>query len=149
MVRYAYTLKVVIMYDLFYINFLGPGSPPSNVSANVLTSTSILVFWDIVPPVDQNGVITEYEVVYVPQEDFMGRIGRNSTRVPAGSRSLTLSGLEEYVNYSISVQAFTVVGGGPNSEPITRLTLEAGMCCEARMIHKVYFIIKLFGLVQK
>jgi len=57
----------------------------------------------------------------------MDQIGMNSTRVPAVSMSLTLDNLEEYVNYTILVRAITAVGGGPYSNPITRLTQEAGV----------------------
>ena len=40
--------------------------------------------------------------------------------------------LEEFVNYNISVRAYTSVGPGPYSDPVTARTLEDGnvpICC--------------------
>ena len=83
--------------------------------------------WDEVVPIDQNGVITMYEVMYTPLEDFDGSI---MTRTTNGTElSLLLMDLEEYVNYTISVRAYTTVGAGPNSDPVIVLTNEEGKCC--------------------
>ena len=83
--------------------------------------------WDEVVPIDQNGVITMYEVMYTPLEDFDGSI---MTRTTNGTEpSLLLMDLEEYVNYTISVRAYTSVGAGPYSDPVIVLTNEEGKCC--------------------
>ena len=37
--------------------------------------------------------------------------------------------LQEYVNYTISVRAYTNAGAGPYSDPVTVLTNEDGECC--------------------
>ena len=104
------------------------------MNATVLSPTSIMVTWDIVPPVDQNGIITTYEILYIPQEDFGGEIGAASERVPASNMSFVLRNLEEYVNYNISVQANTRIGPGPYSDPVIRLTFEDG-----KSLHLPYF----------
>ena len=107
--------------------FLDPDSPPVNVIAQVLSPTSIVVTWNEVPPINQNGEIIGYDLIYEPLETFSGAI--ELTRVnnlPASSPGLTLHGLEEYVSYNISVSASTQVGSGPFSIPLTAVTDEAG-----------------------
>ena len=75
---------------------------------------------------DQNGVITMYEVLYRPQETFNGAIRDLTVNVSASEMSVVLMNLEEYVNYTISVRAYTSVGEGPYSEGIIELTNEDG-----------------------
>ena len=105
-----------------------PASPPDNVTAMVESSTTIAVMWEEVPPIDQNGVITQYEVMYTPLETFGGTLESDTVNVSGSNMSVVLMGLEEYVNYTISVRAFTIVGAGPYSMAVTELTPEAGMC---------------------
>ena len=109
----------------FYLNpFSAPTSPPANVVAMTASSTSIDVMWYEVPPIDQNGVIMAYEITYTPLENFTGVIGINSTNVSGSDLSVSLVGLQEYVNYSIQVRAYTSEGPGPYSTPVIQLTLE-------------------------
>ena len=92
--------------------------------AVVRSSTTILVTWDMIPHIDQNGVITTYQVLYQPLQTFNGAIRQQSVNVTGLAANLT--DLEEFVNYSIAVRAYTSVGGGPYSEPITERTDEDG-----------------------
>ena len=107
----------------YYISSSAPASPPDNVTVMVLSSTEILVSWDMVPAIDQNGIITMYEVQYKPLETFGGQIQTETVNVAAPEMSVNLTNLQEFVNYDISVRAFTSVGEGPYS---TVLTQEAG-----------------------
>ena len=84
------------------------------------------VSWQEVPPIHQNGIITMYTVYYSPMETFNGTIGPNLTNVSASQFSVRLLGLEEFVNYSIAVQAFTEVGSSNFSEEIVLSTLDNG-----------------------
>ena len=104
--------------------YVVPGSPPSNVTATALSSDQILVNWDIVQLIDQNGVITAYQVLYQPLQTFIGAIRQLTLNVTGLAANLT--DLEEFVNYSIAVRAYTSVGGGPYSEHITERTYEDG-----------------------
>ena len=117
-----------LLIEAIFINvmifFLAPASPPSSVITMANTSTSINVMWSEVPPIDQNGVIIAYEITYTPLENFTGVIGTNSTNVPGSDLSVGLVGLQEYVNYSIQVRAYTSEGPGPYSNPVIQLTLE-------------------------
>ena len=95
-----------------------PGSSPQNVAATVISSTEIQVNWTNVLEIYQNGIITEYEVMY-ESPMFEGQL--NTTNL-----SITLNSLEEFVNYSISVRAYTSVGPGPYSDGIMKMTIEDG-----------------------
>ena len=86
--------------------------------------TSIQVTWDIVPEMDQNGVILSYEVQYMPQETFGGAIGTLTVSISEPMRMTNLTDLQEYVNYTISVRAYTSVGAGPYSDGIIVITQE-------------------------
>ena len=88
----------------------------------VLSSTEILVTWKRVLPIDENGEIISYEVEFVPLETFDMAISTNTTNTT--SLNITLTDLEEDVEYNISVRAFTSVGPGPYSDPVTNRTLE-------------------------
>ena len=93
--------------------------------ATTQSSTSILVTWDMVPPMDQIGDITMYQVLYTPLQTFGGRIGTETVNV-TGLR-VNLTGLQEYVEYNISVRAYTSVGAGPYSDGVVERTFEDGM----------------------
>ena len=95
-----------------------PASPPDNVNAIPLSSTTIMVTWNIVPPIHQNGPIIVYEVMYAPMQTFDGQIMTRTTNT--STVSLTFTKLQEYVVYSISVRAYTIIGPGPYSSPVVQ-----------------------------
>ena len=76
------------------------------------SSTSILVKWNEVPAVEQNGIITGYTITYKSQtaENDNGNV-----QVNGSVRQTELTNLKEYVNYNITVLASTVKGDGPAS----------------------------------
>ena len=88
------------------------------------SSTKVLVSWEEVPDIDKNGIIVEYEVLYEPQETFDGLILSSSKSVNSTELSTYLTGLQEFVNYNISVRALTSIGPGPYSEERLAMTLE-------------------------
>ena len=75
-----------------------------------------------------------YEVLYQPQETFNGAIGDLTVNVSAPAMSVVLMNLQEYVNYTISVRAYTSVGEGPYSEGIVELTNEDSECNNCKRI---------------
>ena len=89
--------------------------------------------WEDVVPIDQNGVITTYEVLYAPLETFGGVIQSQAISVPATQMSVVLSGLEDFVDYFVSIRAYTSVGEGPYSEGMVIRTLEN--CKIRRILH--------------
>ena len=99
-----------------------PNNSPQNVNATSLTSTTIDVSWEEVPPANRNGIITRYEVMYEPLETFGERLiseTRNTSNL-----SIVLDGLHPFVEYNVSVRAYTSAGSGPPSDDIAETTLQ-------------------------
>jgi len=82
-----------------------------------------MVTWNMVPPINQNGIITMYEVLY---QSLDGEIEPLAKNVSVSVMSVVLMNLREYVSYFIAVRAYTSVGAGPYSEGITVRTNEDG-----------------------
>ena len=80
------------------------------------------MIWEAVPAMDQNGIIITYEVLFEPIQ-FADTLTAGS--VNTSQFSVVLTGLEEFVEYNISVRAYTIVGPGPFSPEETNRTLEA------------------------
>ena len=98
----------------------GPDAPPSNFQGHNTSSSSILIQWSNVPAADRNGVILSYTVTFKALPD-----GSPQTKVVnAPTTQVTLTGLNEYTNYSITVFSSTVKGGGRISAPIFVITDE-------------------------
>ena len=91
------------------------------------SSTEILVTWEEVPAIDENGIIINYETQFEPLE-FTDVLMTGA--IIAANLSAMITGLQEYVEYSISVRAYTSVGPGPYSDPVTQRTLE-----DCKLIH--------------
>ena len=110
------------MQSLLYLS-PEPSDPPHNVTTTVTSSTEIIVSWEEVPAINQNGLTTTYEIEYVPLETFGGQIFTDTVNTSDGSvLMMVLTGLEEYVRYNISVRAYTIVGPGPYSDPVSERT---------------------------
>ena len=89
------------------------------------SSTAILVTWDPVPEIDRNGIITQYEVEF--NHSTFNEISTSNLTTTNGSQLMVeLEGLEEYVEYSVRVRAYTSVGPGPFSVAMVSRTLEDG-----------------------
>ncbi len=86
--------------------------------------------WNPVPQIDQNGIIILYEIRYDPLETFGGQIATGYENTTSGSElMITLEDLQEYVEYNVSVRAYTSVGAGPFSDGIVRRTEEGRKHC--------------------
>ena len=102
---------------------------PRNVTASPDT-TSILLSW--FPPINesQNGMILTYIIrltgypFQMPNQIFTFN---SSESYPSNDmNTLSITGLEEYNNYTVTVSAVNSVSEGPPSSPIEAKTLEAG-----------------------
>ena len=111
------------LLSIFFF-YVAPVSPPQNVMISGMTATSVNLTWQELPVQDRNGDIIRYEVYYIPLEDFGGAIGPAITNVSGSELSASLDGLEENVNYSISIRAYTSAGEGPASQEVYALTNE-------------------------
>ncbi len=83
-----------------------------------------MVTWDVVSAIDQNGIIIMYEVQYEPLETFNGNITTMTMTIRAPQQTVVLRNLQEFVDYNISVRAFTSEGEGPYSSEITERTFQ-------------------------
>ena len=106
---------------MFYsLSLTEPNAPPANVRGQNTSSTTILVEWGVVPAADQNGIILSYTVGYTALPG-----GSEQTKVVnAPATDTTLTGLNKFTNYSITVFASTSKGGGNVSEPTVVITDE-------------------------
>ena len=105
-------------------SFPAPSGYPQNVVPTTISSTEILVSWDEVPEIDQNGVIILYDVQYEPLMTFGGEL--MTMTMNTSNTSIVLGELQEYVEYNISVRAYTSVGPGPFSPGMDNRTFEDG-----------------------
>ena len=114
-----------------------PNAPPDNVRGNNETSTSIFVQWDEVPADNQNGIIVNYTVTYTKLPDGSPT---DEVVVIAPKRNATLTTLEKFTNYSITVFASTTKGGGNRSEPIIVITDEDSEYNSRMFINSFFFL---------
>ena len=79
--------------------------------------------WETVTALDENGIIINYEVQYEPLQfaNMLDTASINTTNL-----SVNITELQEFVEYNISVRAYTSVGPGPYSDPVTERTAEDG-----------------------
>ena len=103
-----------------------PGSPPSNITVHLISPTSIEVVWGDVPPLDQNGIITRYEVTCEALETPGRDINLETLTLYTPNNSTYFYPLESFAIYRIVVRAFTAVGAGPHSLPKLITTPEEG-----------------------
>ena len=104
----ALTLKLVQLSE--------PDGAPQNAAGQNTSSTSILVSWEAVQTELRNGIITGYTIKYqslTENDNGIVKAGPND-------RQANLTGLKEFVEYNISVVAFTVKGYGPPSVIVVR-----------------------------
>ena len=92
-----------------------PGKP-LNVNGYSPNSNSITVFWDHPLPQDRNGVIVNYTVLSQKDTEM------NMTSTNSNDTMLTLTDLDVFTNYTITVIAHTRVGPGEVSNMIKRPT---------------------------
>ena len=120
------------LFCAFITNFLSfklyivPSRPPVVTEAMVISPMEVEVSWLEVDPIHQNGIITVYEVDYLPLVNFSFEF-TDIRRVNTTNTTIVLMDLHESVQYNITVRAFTSVGGGPFSNPVASVTHEAGI----------------------
>lgn len=109
---------------LHFIFFPVPDHPPTNITAQAVSSSSITVSWNPVPPGHENGVIIGYRVLYVKEREAQPKL--NSTLQANVSAVFEVTGLMPFTNYCIQVLAFTRQGDGNISDCLITSTAEGG-----------------------
>ena len=87
----------------------------------MLTSRSVEVTWDAFPTLSG---VTGYLISYTTTASYTS--GGSVTVNDAATASYTLTDLEEYTNYTISVQATSNSGMSENSDEVLVTTYTAG-----------------------
>ena len=129
--------------NIISITFIEPAEAPQNVEVFAVSSTMIVVTWEEVPPTDQNGIITQYEV-RINQSTF-DEVSLSDFVFTNGSTMMVeWDNLEEFVEYSIRVRALTSVGPGPFSIAESNRTLEDGEC----VLYQCHTAIVTFSLLS-
>ena len=102
------------------------------------------MIWEEVPAIDENGIIVNYEVQFEPLEftETLTTSSVNTTNV-----AVMVDGLQEYIQYNISVRAYTSVGPGPYSDPVTERTLEDRKLMNINILVVIYHSV-FYCLIQ-
>ena len=104
---------------IFYLPiFAAPSGPPLNVAVTDITSRSMNVSWD--PPVEPNGKIVGYKVIYYEIDNQE----RKLLNVP--EQGYTIKNLKPFRTYRISVACKSSGGIGQHSVEIENKTLPEG-----------------------
>lgn len=116
--------------SLFFSTSPEPSAPPQDIKCSSTSSTTLRVSWRPPPSESQNGALVGYRVHYQVvgptegasvDEDFL-----HEAATSAGEEQVVLQQLEKWTQYRISVSASTVIGPGPESEPLICRTDEDG-----------------------
>ena len=107
------------MYCLIQ-TYVVPG-PVVNFTLIATSSDTLQVSWR--DPSTINGVLLYFEISYHPSFDVTDGISVNITPNASGSYQIELGNLIAYTEYNVSIQAFTVAGGGIEELRVER-TLE-------------------------
>ena len=120
-------LVVVLGFSMEFIIFdTVPSAPPQNVACTALTGQTIQVTWKPPPNDRVHGVVQGYKLLYEPTNGLANEIhGSRETKI-AHALSTTLQGLTPYTNYTVQVLAYTRVGEGVSSNPVSCTTEETG-----------------------
>ena len=102
-----------------------PTGYPQNVIALTRTSTTIELQWGPVPLSQRNGDIILYEVE-LNQTTFPELPSPELRNTSGDELMLALTGLQEYVEYTMRVRAYTSAGPGPYSPPVSNMTQTDG-----------------------
>ena len=105
---------------------LAPSAAPGDVQGHNTSSTSIHLSWVAPNAADQNSALTVYTVYYQAVGGNFNDGASKQKTVVAPLSEAVLTGLEEYVEYNISISASTSIGEGPFSASILVRTAEAG-----------------------
>ena len=121
----------------FTLSLTVPSNSPKDLMVFILSSTVFQVSWSEIEPIDQNGVISQYEVMYISGADLNQRVFSNGS-----SFTLNISGLEEDTEYNISLRAYTSVGPGPFSGTVVITTEEDGwfLVCFSAVVIFILFL---------
>jgi hypothetical protein len=103
-----------------------PSGYPGSITVNPLSPNEIRVQWEPVPLRDRNGIITHYEVAF--NQSTIDTLPLSGSSVNDTELSATVGPLQPFIEYTLSVRAFTSVGAGPfNPTPNVTMSDPSGL----------------------
>ena len=127
MVRATLTLLHVGYLTPIMCNTVEPPSVPGNVRVSNVGQRTATVSWD--PPINTFlNSLTAVSAYRVSASQGQFQQGNHTVTRGQHSRSHDFMDLEEYTEYSFTVEASNTFGYGAASEPEEATTLEAGLC---------------------
>ena len=102
-------VNVCLFVYLFFVFFASGPSSPRNVSAEVLSSTSIRLKW--IKPDKENGDILNYEISYT----FEGKDEERKEKVTNVTFEYTFAGLRKFTQYHFVVRGITKEAGNASA----------------------------------
>ena len=123
-VSFSNVLFIIYLSDFM---FTGPSGYPSQLVVTMESPNQVVLQWDPVPEMEQNGVITHHEVVYT--QNSIGHLPQSGTE-SVSEMMATVGPLQPFILYNLTVRAFTSIGAGPfNPVPITVMMDPSGINC--------------------
>lgn len=126
-------------------SFLLVPSVSPNISWYNLSSTSLQVEINAIPPPLRNGIVVGYRVYFWEQSVGQSSETNNSTTESV----ILLEGLEKYTVYCGQIVAYTRIGEGPRSPVECIRTFEDGKSFFFRMFARVSIVSERFLLIVK
>ena len=126
---------------------LEPVKGPS-ITTITATATSLRVTWNALSRDDANGEITKYEVFY-QLGSSVSNTSTKKTVIGGDTLMVNLTGLKPASQYTVAVQAFTNIGGGPLGDPNSKITSESGEFISSFILSQKYSVAKIdqqFGM---
>ena len=122
---------ILVNTSLIAFLYLAPTAPPQNVTELSITSVSINVCFDPPTLIDQNGIITSFNLTYFGSPFQTDSVTINILVEPTAypldeTVCSNLTNLQQNNNYNITVIAINSRGPGPISQSIIVTTNEAG-----------------------
>lgn len=113
-------------------SYLVPSRSPISMRVRSTGAHSILIEWSPVPRQYVHGVLRGYHVYYRAGRPMIKRSVSQMGVIKAVSvnksiQSVEITSLEPFTPYDVWVSAYTAVGSGPPSRPVTVTTDEDGM----------------------
>ena len=124
---------MIMMLFVFCYKILAPNSPPQNVTTETLSPTTIRVTFTPPIAINQNGLVSSYNVTYIgqpfdiPTQFVTVNVTNAIYPSTVETLSVNLTGLQEYNNYTVRVSAVNQIGASPFSDGIIQITDIVGL----------------------
>ena len=109
------------------------------MSVTNITSTSVELIWEEIPEMNQNGIITGYQLRFRAQTS--DNTSWTYVMIPGSNLTASLRGLQEFVTYLIQISGVTAAGTGPFSPELSITTLEDGKASIYHLKLKLHFFL--------